>query len=301
MFGDFLSKASSWREENPGVLSMIGAGMMNGNLGEGFANAAKLQQVSGQRRKIVKALMDRGLAKTPEEALLFAENPSLIKTLNPELAAGDVTFGTTPQWYKRDDGTYGYGVQGSDGSFKDVDTGGRELLGPEGIGMARARGTALGKYQGEGLAALPKDLARATNTVKEIDQLIANPGLDEVVGVTDQFRPSWTMSGSGRDALARYKQLQGRSFLEAYSILRGGGQITEVEGNKAQDAMVRMDRAQDENTFKTALKDFRDAVEEGTRKLQEAAGVTDVQDVIPPAATDQVPAANDYKGRYGLE
>lgn len=77
MFGDFLSNASSFREENPGVLSMIGAGMMNGNLGEGFMNAAKLQQVAGQRNRMVKWLTAKGMS--PEDAQIYASQPELLK------------------------------------------------------------------------------------------------------------------------------------------------------------------------------------------------------------------------------
>ena len=138
----------------------------------------------------------------------------------------------------------------------------------------KAYQTNLGKSQSENAATLPTDLKAADDTVKQIDQLIASPGVNAIVGPMDQYRPSWTMGGSGRDALARYNQLKGKAFLQAYGMLKGGGQITEVEGQKAQDAMARMDRAQDETTFIQALKDFRDAVTEGRQKLIEKAGLS---------------------------
>jgi flagellar protein FlgJ len=81
------------------------------------------------------------------------------------------------------------------------------------------------------------------------------------------------LGNEGRDALARFNQLKGKAFLQAYTTLKGGGQITEVEGQKAQDAMARMDRAQSEETFKQALTDFRDAVKTGIQKLKEKGGV----------------------------
>jgi hypothetical protein len=148
---------------------------------------------------------------------------------------------------------------------------------------------AVGKSQGEALSNLPTDIKNADETVSQIDQLLANPGLDAIVGTVDQYRPAWTLGTEGKDALARYNQLKGRAFLQAYGILRGGGQITEVEGAKAQDAMARMDRAQDESTFRTALEDFRDAVKTGVEKMRERAGqVTapqgDVQGDQPKAA-----------------
>jgi hypothetical protein len=132
---------------------------------------------------------------------------------------------------------------------------------------------ALGKAQGTMQASLPSDIANANQTVKEIDALIASPGLSSIIGPLDQFRGSVTLSKEGRDALARFNQLKGKAFLSAYATLRGGGQITEVEGVKAENAMARMDRAQSEEDFKAALTDFRDAVKSGVEKMREKAGV----------------------------
>ncbi len=128
---------------------------------------------------------------------------------------------------------------------------------------------------------LTQALPTMESTVKEIDQLIAHPGLNSIAGPIDQYRPSVTMGSQGRDALARYEQLKGRAFLQAYNSLRGGGQITEVEGAKAQNAMARLDRAQSEEEFKTALKDFRDAVEQGMNKIRGARQPAPAQSQTP--------------------
>lgn len=118
------------------------------------------------------------------------------------------------------------------------------------------------------LATLESDLMNAEQTVQQLDELEKHPGLSAIVGPLDQFRPSWSMDAQGRDALARYNQVKGRAFLQAYGMLKGGGAITEVEGLKAEQAMARMDRAQSEEEFKQALKDFREAVVAGTQKLR---------------------------------
>ena len=159
---------------------------------------------------------------------------------------------------------------------------------------------ALGKAQGELTATLPSDMLSSTQTVAQIDELLRNPGLDAIVGPLDQFRPSWTMGDQGRDALARYNQLKGRAFLQAYSMLKGGGQITEVEGKKAEDAMARMDRAQDEGDFRQALQDFRDAVQQGQRKLLEKAGIPNDQwGQYMPQAPKQDNGPVDYRDYFG--
>jgi hypothetical protein len=151
---------------------------------------------------------------------------------------------------------------------------------------------ARGKAQGEAQAALPGALADAERTKASIDQLLNHEGLGSIVGPLDQYRPSWSLGESGNDALARYKQLQGQAFLQAYNLLKGGGAITDIEGKKAEAAMARLDRAQSEDTFKSALKDFRDAIESGVNKLKSKAGTT-----AAPAA----PAPTNLKAKYGLD
>lgn len=125
-----------------------------------------------------------------------------------------------------------------------------------------------GDVQGKAQANLPITMERSIKTVEQIDELLEHKGLSAIVGPIDQFRPSWTMGAEGTDALARYNQLKGKAFLEAFGMLKGGGAVTEMEGAKASDAMARMDRSQSEAEFKTALKDFRDAVRDGAKKIQ---------------------------------
>ncbi|WP_139975343.1 hypothetical protein [Ochrobactrum sp. CGA5] len=132
---------------------------------------------------------------------------------------------------------------------------------------------AIGKSQGEAAASLPGDLQQAEQTISQIDSLLASDGLSSIVGPVDQYRPSWSLGSSGRDALSRLRQLQGGAFLQAFGMLKGGGQITEIEGAKAEAAMARMDRALNEEDFRNALKDFRDAVSQGMVKMRRQAGV----------------------------
>lgn len=153
---------------------------------------------------------------------------------------------------------------------------------------------ARGKAQGEAQAAVPGAVADAERTKASIDELLKHEGLSSIVGSLDQYRPSWMLGEKGNDALARYKQLQGQAFLQAYNLLKGGGAITDIEGKKAEAAMARLDRAQSEDVFKEALKDFRDAIESGVAKLKARAGAG----IATPTAV--APAAN-LKSKYGLD
>lgn len=236
----------------------------------------------------------------------------------PGGAGGEKYYGSTVPYYDKD-GNLRYRQLGDKGGGKDLDFGpgstaapttrtvdtGTELItiGPGGQEVKRttkenyeaakdtAQGSTEGKAAGEAVSSLPADLMQADQTIKNIDQLLTSKGLNSIVGSVDQFRPSWTMGADGRDALTRLKQLQGGAFLQAYGLLKGGGQITEVEGGKAQDAMARMDRSLDEPHFRAALKDFRDAVEQGVAKMKERAKVAS-----PSAAADPAVVPTDIPG-----
>ncbi|MBY5397983.1 transglycosylase SLT domain-containing protein [Rhizobium leguminosarum] len=225
-------------------------------------------------------------------------------------AGGEKFYGSTVPYYDKD-GNLRYRQLGDKGGGKDLDFGpgstaapttrtvdtGTELitLGPGGQEVKRttkenyeaakdtAQGSTEGKAAGDAVSSLPADLMQADQTIKNIDQLLTSKGLNSIVGSVDQFRPSWTMGADGRDALTRLKQLQGGAFLQAYGLLKGGGQITEVEGGKAQDAMARMDRSLDEPHFRAALKDFRDAVEQGVAKMKQRAKVAAPSTPADPA------------------
>ncbi|MBX8827445.1 hypothetical protein [Ochrobactrum sp. SFR4] len=210
--------------------------------------------------------------------------------------ASNIEYGKTPIWGQDAQGNPVIGVLGTDGSFKKVDTGGfdissgteqidlgdsfaikdkrsGQIIGSVPKNLANAeKEKVVGKAQGEAFTSLPSDLARGEQTIADIDTLLSHDGLSAIVGPADQYRPNWTMGASGRDALTYLKKLQGGAFLQAFGMLKGGGAITEIEGAKAEAAMARMDRSLSEDDFKTALKDFRNAVSDGMQKLKQKAG-----------------------------
>jgi hypothetical protein len=67
-------------------------------------------------------------------------------------------------------------------------------------------------------------------------------------------------------------QVSGQQFMQAYETLKGGGQITEVEGRKATEAMARMNPRQSEEAFLQGVNEFqsivRSAKERATAKIQ---------------------------------
>ncbi len=67
-------------------------------------------------------------------------------------------------------------------------------------------------------------------------------------------------------------QSKGGAFLEAFKALKGGGQITEIEGKKATDAIARMDRSQSKAEFDKALSDYEGVIKLGVDRANQLAG-----------------------------
>jgi hypothetical protein len=161
-----------------------------------------------------------------------------------------------------------------------VDTGmGTALLDPQTrqqIGFipkdvaGEAAATTMGKGQGEAAVSLPAARQTASMVSQQIAELKADPYLKRMVGPVNSRMPN--LSAEAARVQARIDQLQGGAFLQARQMLKGGGQITDYEGRKAESAVVRMNQAQSLQDFNTALDDFNSAVGDGIAKLEAQAG-----------------------------
>lgn len=141
--------------------------------------------------------------------------------------------------------------------------------------------------------ALPTALATAEGGIKAIDGLIGDttvdakgnlvygkvaphPGFKGTVGASgigSLFGATGFIPGTDNtDFKQRFKQIEGKSFLEAIGSLRGTGQITEIEGAKATAAINRMSLAQSEKEFVTAANELRDVMKKGYASAQQRAG-----------------------------
>ena len=124
---------------------------------------------------------------------------------------------------------------------------------------------------------LPKVEAEAKQTIGLVDKMLAHPGFSTVVGskgVTGiPAAAGYPIPGTdAADFTVLRNQLVGKQFLQAFQTLKGGGQITEMEGRKATDAIARMDTAQSEKEFRAAALEFRGVIENGLRNAKKSAG-----------------------------
>jgi hypothetical protein len=71
-----------------------------------------------------------------------------------------------------------------------------------------------------------------------------------------------------------YKSIKGQAFLDAFQRLKGGGQITEVEGQKATEALLKLDKAQNEKDFVKYAREFQENLQRGMELAKNKAGVS---------------------------
>ena len=92
---------------------------------------------------------------------------------------------------------------------------------------------------------------KALQSLELIDAVRNSPALASVTGMLQGRMPPRNQEGT--DLLIKIEQLQGQAFMQAFESLKGGGQITEKEGQAATAAIARLDRRQSEEAYRAAL------------------------------------------------
>lgn len=143
------------------------------------------------------------------------------------------------------------------------------------------REKAMGQGEGETIAtaqsALPSATSAAQQIALQVEDLKNDPYLPNMLGPVNSRTPEITADAAR--VRGKINQLKGGAFLQARQLLKGGGAITDFEGQKAEQAYTRMQEAQSVSDFNRALDDFNNAVQNGVRKLQEQASG---RSAIPP-------------------
>ena len=149
--------------------------------------------------------------------------------------------------------------------------------------IAGAREQAIG--QAKGSADLPNAILQGEDTLRVVDDLLAHPGFKLSVGKSAPIGKIQSFV-PGTDAASfdiAMKQLEGKQFLQAFESLKGGGQITEIEGQKATQAMSRMNKANSEEEFKKAAAEFKNVIQNGMNRARLRAGQQPIQAAPQPA------------------
>jgi hypothetical protein len=174
---------------------------------------------------------------------------------------------------------------------------------------ATTRGTKMAETQVKALSSVPQVIDSAKILEEGISGLIGNttidakgnikydkdalphPGFETAVGTSvSKALPQWAVPYEGTDRAGfekRFDQVKGGAFMDAYNTLRGGGAITEKEGEKGTAALNRMNLATNEKEFIQAANEFRDIVRRGVQRAKEMSGKTGAA----PATASAIPAA----------
>jgi hypothetical protein len=150
------------------------------------------------------------------------------------------------------------------------------------------RGQAIAKQQAQQSQSALDSVQNMRQTVTD---LMEHPGFSGSVGAKNQSYlfglKSQPVAGTKEaDFKAMLDQVQGGAFLQAFQSLRGGGQITQVEGEKATQAIVRAQQSQSEEGFKKSMNDFLSVLDKAEKR---ATSGEIVQQPSTPAATAAAP------------
>lgn len=146
----------------------------------------------------------------------------------------------------------------------------------------KAAATAVGEAAGAAQVALPGAAQAAQDVATQVESLKNDPYLPRMLGPVDSMLPN--VSTDAARVQGKMDQLQGGAFLQARQLLKGGGAITDYEGQKAEAAFARMSKAQSVEDYKAALDEFNYYVQQGVKKLQDQAAMTTPAQTAPTGA-----------------
>lgn len=149
---------------------------------------------------------------------------------------------------------------------------------------AKAEGAATGKDMVAAARTLPTAIASSQKALANIDAMLGDskvvgdkivfskgkgphPGFENAVGAGIGLR--FIPGTSASDFQERFREVTSGAFLEAFESLRGGGAITEKEGEKATLAKTRMSLAQSEKEFVTAAREYQNIIRVGIGRAQD--------------------------------
>lgn len=207
-----------------------------------------------------------GIEADPMQAALLAASSPYTKDMSSILSSQIKGTGSQSRPIATSSGYY----QETDKGWQPMlDEGGQPLMAAYAdpalqgnLAYQRAAGGVTGESSGQAQVDLPATEIKADETTRLVDELLAHPGLEDVVGLPDNplVAKGLVPGTEAADFRTRLNQLTGRTFMEVFPTLKGGGQITEIEGQKAQESINRMSSATSEEGFRKAASDFKKEV-----------------------------------------
>jgi hypothetical protein len=258
-----------------------------------FANLPPAQGFDAAMKMMAQAQSGDGLTPDIRNYLFAQENPGFMDFQTQK--GGPAEMSLQPTWMKDPQGNWTIGAQTKDGRVVQLDTpDGMSVVPPADVAGAKAGATVDAKTAAAARAALPSAEQMKTITEKAIAEIRNNPA-----GMKEWFsqiggRGMFVLPGSEMGKfVAASSPTNAQAFMQARNMLKGGGQITDYEGRRAEDAMSRMQAALDtgdQQQYLQAVADFEAAVIDGYNKLRAAAG--------GEYSADSISSPNAPEGNY---
>jgi hypothetical protein len=109
-----------------------------------------------------------------------------------------------------------------------------------------------------------------------VSSILEHPGFSGSIGAKNASylfgAKSQPFAGTKEaDFMALLEQLKGGAFLQAFQSLKGGGPITDVEGEKATQAIVRAQASQSEEGFRKSMNEVMEVLTNAEKRLGDGA------------------------------
>lgn len=155
----------------------------------------------------------------------------------------------------------------------------------------KSSGTEAGKLEGGAAFDLPRVEQNAAQSLAVLERMKTHPGREGSTGFVQGMLPS--RSSDQVDFQSLVDQTQGQSFLQAFQMLKGAGQITEIEGLKATQAISRLGNQRlSDADYLQAIADLEEVIQNGLARARQQAG---------QGGGMAAPQGVDYKSKYGLD
>lgn len=204
------------------------------------------------------------------------ENPEFMDFLG---GSNRQNISLTPQWAQDEQGNWHMLQTSSTGELVQAQTPeGLRLADPRTLNAERSAGTAFGREVAGVQFNLPQaQLARDT-ALQAVENVRAqSAGMAEhfgnVMGVPQQWTAAWPGSAKANFQVEAERAIS-QSFMQAREGLKGGGQITDFEGRKAEEAITAMRLALEKGNqaaFIKAMNEFETYIKAGYAKLEQQA------------------------------
>ena len=301
--GDFAQK---WLAKFGGEQPQSGSGMSI----QALAEVAGSPYATPGQKAVAAALLQQQMdAADPEKKLALEKAQLEIDKLKNPAAAGSPEYGLNPIVTQDEQGKYHlFQIPKDGGKPKEVelpygwtpqqqylDTGTGFVAAPKQGTAAnlepvvtkdvagKAAETAVGEAAGAAQVALPGAAQAAADVAAQVESLKNDEYLPKMLGPVDSLLPN--VSEDAARVQGKMNQIQGGAFLQARQLLKGGGAITDYEGQKAEAAFARLAAAQNPEDYKAALDEFNYFVQQGLKKLEAQAAMTSKPQDAPSGST----------------